>query len=79
MENIHRTDPEDMFLEQVEQALRMTPEQRVWAGVELFETWCVLARSGILANFPNADESTIRRKIEDRLSIARMLDERVPA
>jgi hypothetical protein len=79
METIRRIDSDDMLMEQVEQALRMTPEERVWAGVELFESWCFLARGGILGNFPGADDLTIVEKMEDRLAIARMLDGRVPA
>ena len=39
MENIRYIDLDDMLMEQVGQALRMTPEERVWAGVELFESW----------------------------------------
>jgi len=79
MENIRHIDSDDMLMEQVEQALRMTPEERVWAGVELFESWRLLARAGICGTFPNADESVIQQKMEDRLAIARMLDGRVPA
>ena len=79
MENLRHIDSDDMLMEQVAQALRMTPEERVWTGVELFETWCVLARSGVLCNFPAADETVIRQKLEDRLAIARLLDGRVPA
>jgi len=79
MENIRHIDSDDMLMEQVEQALRMTPEERVWAGVELFESWCMLARGGILGNFPGADDAIILEKMKDRLAIARMLDGRVPA
>lgn len=79
MENIRHIDSDDMLMEQVEQALRMTPEERVWAGVELFESWRLLARAGITGSFPNADEALIQQKLEERLAIARMLDGRVPA
>lgn len=79
MENIRCIDSDDMLLEQVEQALRMTPEERVWTGVELFESWCEIARGGILGNFPGADDATVKQKLEERLGIARLLDGRVPA
>lgn len=69
-------DSADMLLDQAKQALAMTPTERVWTGVELFESWVMLASSNVRQNFPDADEATVIRKLEDRLEIARMLEGR---
>lgn len=76
MEPMRMIDSDDMLMEQVEQALKMTPEERVWTGVELFESWVMLASSNVRQNFPDADEAMVIRKLEDRLEIARMLEGR---
>jgi len=70
--------PDGRLIKMVEQALRMTPEERVRAGSELFESWCHLARAGIRGNFPEAGETEIQRQLRNRLRIARQLDRRVP-
>ena len=70
MENIRRIDSDDMLMEQVEQALRMTPEERFRAGGELFDAGCRFALAGIRGNFPSADEEECLLRLRQRLAWA---------
>lgn len=79
MNDIKPVTSDDMLMEQVEQALRMTPEQRVKTGSELFVSWCHMARGGVRGNFPGATEDEIEARLRQRLVWARELDGRVPA
>ena len=79
MNDIKRVNSDDMLMEQVEQALRMTPEERVKTGSELFVSWCKIARGGILGNFPGASDAEIESRLRQRLVWARELEGRVPA
>ena len=65
MENIRRIDSDDMLMEQVEQALSMTPEERFRAGGELFDAGCMVAFGGIRGYFPRAsvEECLFRLKL----------------
>jgi hypothetical protein len=68
MENIRRIDSDDMLMEQVEQALRMTPEERFRAGGELFDAGCRFALAGIRGTFPGADEEECLLRLRQRFA-----------
>lgn len=76
MESIRRIDSDDMLMEQVEQALRMTPEERFRAGGELFDAGCRFALAGIRGSFPGASEEECLSRLRQRLAWA---DELSPA
>jgi hypothetical protein len=76
MENIRHIDSDDMLMEQVEQALRMTPEERFRAGGELFDAGCRFTLAGIRGSFPGASEEECLEHLKERLAWA---DELQPA
>lgn len=67
--------PIDEFLEAYEQAKKMTPEQRFFAGAELFDLSCSISKSGIRHQFPDASEEDVLRILRDRLALARRLEQ----
>lgn len=79
MHDLKPVTSDDMLMEQVAQALRMTPEERVKTGSELFVSWIWVARGGVRGNFPGASEEEIESRLRQRLVWARELDGRVPA
>ena len=68
METIRRIDSDDMLMEQVEQALRMTPEERFRAGGELFDAGCRFALAGIRGSFPDASEEECMERLRQRFA-----------
>jgi hypothetical protein len=79
MDDLKSVTSDEMLMEQVEQALRMTPEERFRAGGQLFDATCRFSLAGIRSNFPLATEAEIQSRLQNRLEIARMIDGRVPA
>lgn len=65
-----------MFREQVEAARAMTVEQRILAGMNLYELACRVAADGIRHQFPEADETEVSRLLAERLALARRLEQR---
>ncbi len=74
MENFRRISSDDMLMEQVEEALRMTPEQRFRAGGELFDAACRFALAGIRGTFPGASEQECLARLKQRFAWADELD-----
>ncbi len=70
METMRMIDSDDMLLEQVEQALAMTPEERFRAGGELFDAGCRFALMGIRSNFPDASDEECLERLRQRLAWA---------
>lgn len=77
METVRMMDSDDMLLEQVEQALSMTMEQRFRAGGELFDAGCRFALMGIRSNFPLASEAECLERLRQRLAWADELHDAV--
>ena len=70
-------EPADaLFREQVEAARAMTVEQRIVAGMNLFELACRVTADGIRHQFPEADDAEVSRMLAERLALARRLEER---
>ena len=63
--------------EDLEQARRMTPEQRMLAGAELFDYACQITKAGIRADHPDADDAAVLRILRERLELARRIEDRV--
>ena len=60
--------------EDLEQARRMTPEQKLIAGAELFDYACEISKAGIRAQYPDADESEVLKILRERLELAERLE-----
>jgi len=65
-----------LHLEDLEQAARMTPEERLLAGAELFDYACEITKAGIRVQYPQADEATVLQILRDRVELARRIEER---
>jgi hypothetical protein len=66
----------DVFRAKVEQARRMTPEEKLLAGPRLFDRMCRVMRDGIRFQFPDASPEEVERILRERLEIARRLENR---
>ena len=62
--------------EDLEQARRMTPEEKLLAGAELFDYACSIAKAGIRAQHPEADEETVLRLLCERVELGEKLEQR---
>lgn len=68
------TDPTDP--ERIERARRMTPEQKLLAGGELFAGVEQRMKAGIRAEKPDATEEEVISILRERLAIARRVEDR---
>lgn len=66
-----------IYWEKVEAARRMSPEEKLFAGAELFDYACEITKAGIRHQFPDADEEEVLRILRERLALAERL-ERTP-
>lgn len=66
-----------IYRRKVEQARRMTPEEKLFAAAELFDDACEITRAGIRHQFPDASEEEVEEMLRDRLELAERL-ERTP-
>lgn len=65
-----------MFLDRVRQARQLSPEQKLFEGLELFDLACEIARAGIRSQSPELDGNGVERELRRRLDIQRRLEER---
>jgi hypothetical protein len=56
-----------LYRDKVRSARRMTPEQKLAAGAELFDSVCQIMRAGILGQFPGIDEEGVQAQMARRL------------
>jgi Rv0078B-related antitoxin len=61
----------EMYLEEIERARRMTPEQKLRAGAELFDFASKATLAGIRQQNPDASEEEVRQILRQRLDWAR--------
>jgi len=67
--------PVDLFYwEEVQQARAMPAEEKLLAGVRLFELTSRLMMDGIRSEHPEADEQAVRRLLDERLALIRRLE-----
>ena len=67
---------DELYREELIEASKMTPEQKLLLGEELFAYACSITMAGIRNQFPDADERERRRILEQRLELQRKLEER---
>ena len=72
-------DPQAALDEQIAAYRRMTGEQRLGIALDLHEFACDLARAGIRAQNPDADETEVERQLRSRLALSRELQLTPPA
>jgi hypothetical protein len=63
--------PEIALLEQIQRYRRMTGEQRLAIALELHELSCNIAREGIRAQHPQANDAEVEHLLHRRLELAR--------
>lgn len=66
-------DPQAALDAQIAKYRRMTGEQRLGIALDLHEFACDLARAGIRAQNPDADEAEVERQLHSRLALSREL------
>ena len=59
----------ELFRERVDEARRMSPEEKLLAGEELFEYACAITLAGIRNQFPNTTEGEQLKILEERLAL----------
>jgi hypothetical protein len=62
--------PEAALEMQIEGYRKMTGEQRLEIALRLHEFSCNVAREGIRAQFPSANEEEVERRLKDRIRLA---------
>jgi hypothetical protein len=66
---------DELFWERVEKARRMSPEERVLAGLEMFDLSSSIMTDGIRSQFPEADEHRVQEILRERLALIQRLEE----
>ena len=56
---------------QIERYREMSGEERLAIALDLHELSCDVAREGIRAQHPEADEKEVERRLQQRLTLAR--------
>ncbi len=57
-----------IYRERILRARATPPEQKLWAGEELFNYACAITLSGIRSQFPSYTEAKCRAELERRLA-----------
>ncbi len=72
MQNSQRSGPEmeAEFRELIRAARRMSPDERVRAGLKMFDDGCEEIRNQIRASFPDANEAVIDRLVRHVIRFA---------
>jgi hypothetical protein len=66
---------DDIYRQKVLRARAMPPEEKLFAGIRLFEYACSLSRDGIRHQFPDADEAHVEQILEQRLALRKRMEE----
>ncbi|HTH49016.1 MAG TPA: hypothetical protein VMB21_15985 [Candidatus Limnocylindria bacterium] len=64
-----------LYWERVERARRLTPEQRLMAGPELFDYACSITLCALREQTPGASEAQLLEALRRRLAVKRKLEE----
>jgi len=64
---------EELFRERVLEARRMSPEEKVLASQQLFESACEITLAGIRNQFPGQSEDSYLQILRERLALRRKL------
>lgn len=64
-----------LFWEKIERARKISPEDRMKAGPELFDYACAITLNALRERMPGATEVQLLDKVRERIAIKRQLDE----
>jgi hypothetical protein len=67
---------DELFREKVRDAREMLPADKLLAGPRLFDRSCRMAVAGLRHRFPEADEASIQKMLEEQLAVLRKLESR---
>lgn len=66
---------DEIFRDRIRAAREMSPAEKLAASGDLFDEVCERMRSGIRAQFPDADDGTVEGILRERLQISRRLEQ----
>jgi hypothetical protein len=70
-----QTLADSLYWERVERARRLTPEQRLVAGPELFDYACTITLSALREQMPGACEAELLKALRRRLAVKRNVED----
>ena len=62
---------DSLYRERVDRARRMSPQDKLLAGAQLFDYACGISKAGIRSQHPEADEEAVLQILRQRLARAR--------
>ncbi len=68
---------DELYLAKIRDAREMAPSEKLLAGPRLFERSLQMAMAGLRHRFPDADEATIQKMLEEQLAALRKLESRL--
>jgi len=73
--SIPHLDADDLYAESVHEARLQPWWEKLFVGIDLFDLACEFTRTGIRMQHPDADESRVAQLLEERLAMARRLED----
>jgi len=64
-----------LYRERVLAARATAPEEKLFAGAQLFDRSCRIMADGIRDEYPEADERRVKKILAERLALARRLED----
>ncbi len=65
---------DELYRERVERARQMSPEDKLLAGLDLFDLTSTIMADGIRDQFPDADQQRVQKILRERLALIRRLE-----
>ena len=75
MESEFKALADALYWEKIERARKVSPEDRMKAGPELFDYACAITMSALRERMPNATEAELLDRVRERIAIKRQLEE----
>ena len=66
---------DQLYRERVEKARRMSPTEKIAAGIDLFDLTSSIMADGIRYQFPDADDNRVQKILRERLALIRRREE----
>ena len=66
---------DELYRERVEKARRMSPAEKIEAGLDLFELTSSIMADGIRYQFPGIDDCRVQQILRERLALIRRREE----
>jgi hypothetical protein len=67
---------DELYLEKVLRARAMSGEEKLLAGLRLFEFDCEVMKAGIRHEYPDADEAEVLVRLRERFALRRRREEK---